>query len=262
MEITERIKESIDCGKFGCGIFIDLRKAFDTVNHTILSNKLEHYGIRGIPLEWFRSYLTDRKQYVFYNGESSELKPISCGVPQGSVLGPLLFLIYINDLPNIPKDLKFFLFADDTNIYFESNDLIKLENTVNKELKKLYLWLNVNRLSLNVSKTNYIIFHPYNKPLKQHITLEINNKAIIEKDNIKYLGVIIDSRLNWKNHILAVSKKISRCILCKLRQFVNMKMLKSIYYSLLYSHLVYAIQVWGSACSTEINKILVLQKRH
>ena len=106
-------------------------------------------------------------------------------------------------------------------------------------------------------------FHPYNKPLKQHITLKINNKAIIEKDNIKYLGVIIDSRLNWKNYILSVSKKISICIgiLCKLRQFVNMKMLKSIYYSLLYSHLVYAIQVWGSACSTEINKILVLQKR-
>ena len=172
--------------------------------------------------------LSDRKQYVFYNGESSELKPILCDVPRGSVLGPLLFLIYINDLPNISKDLKFFLFADDTNIYFESNDLIKLENTVNKELKKLYFWLNVNRLSLNVSKTNYIIFHPYNKPLKQHITLKINNKAIIEKDNIKYLGVIIDSRLNWKTHILAVSKKISRCIgiLCKLRQFVNMKMLE------------------------------------
>ena len=101
-----------------------------------------------------------------------------------------------------------------TNIYFESNDLIKLENTVNKELKQLYLWLNVNRLSVNVSKTNYIIFHPYNKPLKQHITLKINNKAIIEKDNIKYLGVIIDSRLNWKNHILAVSKKISRYVYC------------------------------------------------
>ena len=135
MEITERMKESIDSGKFGCGIFIDLRKAFDTVNHGILLKKLEHYGVRGILLEWFRSYLTDRKHYVFYNGVSSNLKPISCGVPQGSVLGPLLFLIYINDLPNISTDLKFSLFADDTNIYFGSDNQIKLEKTVNRELK-------------------------------------------------------------------------------------------------------------------------------
>ena len=162
MEITENIKESIAKGKFGCGVYIDLRKAFDTVNHSILLKKIEHYGVRGIVLDWFISYLTGRKQYVFYNGETSDLKHISCGVPQGSVLGSLLFLLYINDLPNISAKLKCFLFADDTNIYFESDDLLDVEKTVNKELKKLYLWLNVNRLSLNVSKTNYIIFHPYN----------------------------------------------------------------------------------------------------
>ena len=108
MEITEKIKESIDKGKFGCGIFIDLKKAFDTVNHKILLTKLEHYGVRGVMLNWFESYLTGRKQYVFYNGVSSEVKDITCGVPQGSVVGPLLFLIYINDLPNVSKKLKFF----------------------------------------------------------------------------------------------------------------------------------------------------------
>ena len=123
--------------------------------------------------------------------------------------------------------------------------------------------LNINRLSLNVSKTNLIIFHPYNKLLKQHITVKINNKSIIEKDHIKYLGVIIDSHLNWKQHIFNISTKMSRCIgiMCELRQFVKKNVLKNIYYSLLYPHLVYAVQVWGSACDSEMNKIVVLQKR-
>ena len=168
-QISEMIKTSIDTGKYGCGIFIDLRKAFDTVNHKILLDKLEHYGIRGNLLNWFHSYLTDRKQFVSINGQNSDLMDITCGVPQGSVLGPLLFLLYINDLPNISKILNFYLFADDTNIYYESKSLNEIEKTVNKELDKLYLWLNVNRLSLNLDKTNYIIFHPFNKKLKQHI---------------------------------------------------------------------------------------------
>ena len=124
------IKESIDSGKFDCGIFIDLRNAFDTVNHEILLNKLEHYGVRDTMLKWFLSYLSDRKQYVSFNGQSSEL--LKC-----SVLGPLLFLLYINDLPNISKNLNFYLFADDTNIYYESNSLTDLEKTVNNELDKL-----------------------------------------------------------------------------------------------------------------------------
>ena len=131
MQITEKIKESIDNGKFGCGIFIDLRKANYTVKHDILLLKLEHYGIRVNMLNWFKSYLSNRKQYVFLNGESSEVKDITYGVPQGSVLGPLLFLLYINDLPNISKVLDFYLFADDTNIYYESDNLDKLDRKVN-----------------------------------------------------------------------------------------------------------------------------------
>ena len=177
MEITEKIKESIDKGKYGCGIFIDLKKAFDTVNHKILLKKLEHYGIRGNILYWFHSYLSDRKQYVSYNGVSSDIRDITCGVPQGSVLGPLLFILYINDLPNISEKLWFFLFADGTNIYYESKDLVELEKTVNKELRRLSLWLNLNRLALNISKTNFVIFRA-KKPLYHNVTLLMNNKAI------------------------------------------------------------------------------------
>ena len=121
------------------GIFIDLPKAFDTVNHNILLMKLEHYGIRDSALRWFASYLNQRKQFVSINGVNSELRELSCGVPRGSVLGPLLFLIYINDLPNISNKLDIFLFADDTNIYYENESFKELENIVNKELKNLYL---------------------------------------------------------------------------------------------------------------------------
>ena len=159
-----RKNKTIDDKRYGCGIFIDLRKAFDTVNHDILLRKLEHYGIRGKAQIWFRSYLTNRKQYVSLNSVPSELKQTTCGVPQGSCLGPLLFLVYINDLSNISEVLKFYLFADD-NIYYEAESIKKLETVTNKELRKLDTWLTVNRLSLNIAKTNFLIFHPYNKPI-------------------------------------------------------------------------------------------------
>ena len=163
---------------------------------------------------------------------------ITCGVPQGSVLGPLLFLIYINDLPNISDKLQFFLFADDTNIYFDSYDLKSIEKIVNEELKKLTLWLNVNRLALNVSKTNFVIFRA-NKPLYHNVTLIMNKKALEQKDHVKYLGVLVDEHLRWDYHINHVAKKIGRGvgILSKLRQYLNPKMLTNVYYCLIYSHI-------------------------
>ena len=263
IKITEEIRESIEKNKYGCGIFIDLRKAFDTVNHKILLKKLEHYGVRGKPLKWFESYLSDRKQYVYLNGHASDSKGISCGVPQGSVLGPLLFLIYINDLPNISNKLKFFLFADDTNIYFEAKNLNTLEKVINKELKSLHQWLSVNRLSLNIGKTNFVIFHPYNKPVKEFITIKINKKAIKEEKYVKYLGILIDSTLSFNFHIDNICKKISRAIgvMYKIRYYVNSSILKNLYYALIYPHILYGIQVWGSTFNYLTNRIMVLQKK-
>ena len=135
-----------------------LSKGFDTLNHDILLNKLEHYGVRGITLDWFISYIQNRQQYVFLNGTSSSLRQIGCGVPQGSILGPLLFLIYVNDIVCCSDILQFILFADDTNIFHCSNDIDTLINTVTTELSKLSDWFMSNKLSLNVKKTSYIIF--------------------------------------------------------------------------------------------------------
>ena len=182
------------------------------------------------------------------------------GICSGTAFISNLHQLY---LPNISKVLDFYLFADDTNLYHEDESLQRLEKKINKELRNLYLWLSVNRLSLNIDKTNFVIFHPFNKPIKYNVTIKIHNKAICEKKSIKYLGVLIDSTLSWTEHISNTSKKLSRAvgILYKLRPFVNLNIMKNIYYALIYSHLVYAIEVWGSASDIHLSKLLTLQKR-
>ena len=198
ISMTESIRNTIDNGKFGCGVFIDLKKAFDTVNHSILITKMEHYGIRGIALDWFTSYLSNRMQYVSINGHISEYRHISCGVPQGSVLGPLLFLLYINDLPNVSKHLSFYLFADDTNIYFEANDLLTLQKVMNRELRHVKKWLDANQLALNIDKTNFVVFHSPEKNLMEPIILKFGLKKISRANKVKFLGVLLDETLSWK----------------------------------------------------------------
>ena len=148
------------------------------------------------------------------------------------------------------------------DIYFESNDLITLERTVNEELKKLCLWLNVNRLALNVSKTNFVIFRA-NKSLYHNVTLIMNRKAITQTSHVKYLGVFVDEHLNWNHHVSHVARKIGRGIgvLAKLRHYLTPQMLKNVYYCLVYSHLSYGIHVWGSAASCTLDKLVKLQKK-
>ena len=149
MLMMDQVTKALDKGEKVIGIFLDFSKAFDTVNHAILLDKLHHYGVRGNALDWFRSYLSNRKQYVSYNGVSASTKLITCGVPQGSILGPLLFLIYINDLNNVCCDSVPILFADDTNLFYKGADFGELVKSINAELENISLWLKVNKLSLN-----------------------------------------------------------------------------------------------------------------
>ena len=194
-------KNSLDNRRFGCGIFLDLQKAFDSVNHEILLKRLEHYGIRGIALACFCSYLSNREQYVSVNGHNSTNLKVACGVPSGSVLGPLLFLIYINDLPNTSSKLAFYLFADDTSIYFESGNLEQLQKVVNYELKHVKKWLDANKLALSVEKTNYVIFHSPQKSLYDNITIKFGKQHVEKAKYVKFLGLLLDENLSWKHHL-------------------------------------------------------------
>ena len=156
--LLDKITEAIENNEYSVAIFLDLSKAFDMVNHKILLSKLEFYGVRGLPLQWFNSYLSNRKQYVSYNGSNSCHLNISCGVPQGSILGPLLFLVFINDLHNVSENLFFILFADDSNLLLNGPNLNDLCRQMNTELINVVNWFKMNKLCLNVKKTNFMVF--------------------------------------------------------------------------------------------------------
>ena len=261
--IADKIQKAIENKQYSCGIFLDLSKAFDTVNHSILLKKLEYYGVRGIAKDWFCSYLSNRRQLVSIGNVTSELKPITCGVPQGSVLGPLLFLLYINDFNKSAPDLDFHLFADDSNLFCSHKSLQCLEAKVNDELNNVNNWLCANKLSLNIDKSNFVIFHPSQKKVQFPINLKIKNKILEEKKHVKYLGIIMDCNLNWKQHIHELSKKISRSIgiLCKLRHYVPQSILIQIYYSIIYPFLIYGVVIWGNTYKSNIYPLVILQKK-
>lgn len=261
LSFIDKVAHAIDDVSHIIGVFLDFSKAFDTINHDILIYKLRHYGIRGKALNWFQDYLTNRKQFVSIKGRDSRQKLITCGVPQGSLLGPLLFILYINDLPNSSQALSFICFADDTNLFLTDRDPHNLVNTINLELTHVQSWIFANKLSLNIDKTHYMLFSNTLTELPNNVN--IHNTELKKVDNTKFLGLSIDSDLSWKSHINYLSKVLSRNsgILNKLKHVFPHHILLGLYSTLITPYLNYGILVWGNACETHLNALVRIQKR-
>ena len=260
LKLANHLITEMDNFKVPTHIYIDLSNAFDTLNFDILLKKLEHYDINGSAKRLIHSYLTDRLQFVEFNSYKSTYLPISTGVLQGSVLGPLLFLIYNNDLPLMSNIFSMLMYADDTTLYCSIDQDVN-EEVINVELAKLSESLGANKLALNISKTKYMVFHTSNRAVK-YPNLKINNTYIEHVYEFNFLGVIFNSHMNWNTHINYIASKISRTvgILYRFKDIYPQSVLLTLYNTLILPHFHYCLLLWGSSIK-ENHPLHMLQKK-
>lgn len=263
LSLTDHIAAALDNKQVCAGVFMDLSKAFDTVNHNILLYKLSRYGIRGIALNWFASYLAGRSQYVQIDNTRSSTLQVSCGVPQGSILGPLLFLVYINDLIHVSKVAEIIMFADDTTLFFNCAEQSTSAVIINNELDKISCWFRNNRLTLNIKKTNFILFRTCSRQKLQNMKITIDGIEIEEVTKTKFLGVVIDQTLTWRDHITLIKQKLSKNIgiLSRLRYNMPRSVLLSLYHAMIEPYLTYCNIVWAIHETSDLKALFLCQKK-
>ena len=261
IEIIDNIRENLDHGTSVLGIFLDLSKAFDLVNHDKLLYKLSHYGIRGSTLGWFRSYLSERKQITFVNGVMSDPLPVNIGVPQGSVLGPLLFLIYVNDIGVVLEKNAIRLFADDTNIFITGRDLQDIKIKAQHSLDLLFKWFNDNCLLLNISKTCFTLFS--HKIKATNIVLTVNDTIIPQVDQTKYLGVVLDKDLSFNAHCQHVKTKLTKLssVFHYISSFIDYSDARTIYFAYALPYIQYGIELFGLSSKKNTNMLQLSQNK-
>ena len=252
---------NLNKNKISLLLLIDFSKAFDMVDHSILLGKLKHYGIRCKALQWFASYLRNREQFVSVNGKDSQKCTIDFGVPQGSILGPLLFVIYINDMPEISKFAKFILYADDANIIITGNTLNEIEEQLFSLINALLDWVDSNGLLLNLKKTVFMLFS--RQKIALNFTVKIKNTVIEHKSETKFLGVIVDEKLKWTKHIKTVKSKMCRYvgIMYKIKNLLPIQARLQVFHSFVQSHISYCSLVWGFSSKSNIETLFASQKK-
>lgn len=264
IHLTDMIVNSFENNELSCGVFLDLSKAFDTLDHDIIISKLSCYGIRGMALDWFKNYLSDRNQYVSNSNFKSSLKHITTGVPQGSILGPLLFILYINDLPNCSSLCSFTLYADDTSLIYSGIDINSIISDINTDMPNIINWFTCNKLHLNSKKTVSIMFHHRQKSLILNDNgVKIGSHLVPFSNKTKFLGVIIDQNISWTSHIDYICEKASKSIgiLYKIKDYIPKRCLISIYNALILPFFSYGTIIWGFTFPTHVSRIHILQKR-
>ena len=264
IECIDNVRRLLDEGNYVLGIYIDQTKAFDTVDHDILLEKLEHYGIRGHANDFFRSYLSNRQQFTSINGTNSDTQPVSCGVPQGSVLGPILFLIYVNDMANAVSNGNIRLFADDTGLYIAHKNIDNLTTLAKNEMSSLFKWCQINKLTVNYSKTCFLLYHTKNKPVPVNFDhIDVDGIRIERSYSVKYLGVTIDEKLLWHEHVDNLCKSLIKYfgIFNKIKYFVTQKIARQIYFAFIFSRINYAIELYGTCSGHILSKVQTIQSK-